>query len=56
MEAEGCSEVLAVEREGLLSKVATLEEECQERCRLSNEWFEGLKVHTVSIVHCRTVF
>ncbi|XP_064399645.1 protein Spindly-like [Halichondria panicea] len=43
LEAEGCSEVLAVEREGLLSKVATLEEECQERCRLSNEWFEGLK-------------
>ncbi len=44
LEAEGYSEVVTVEREGLLSKVAALEEECQERCRLSNEWFENLKV------------
>ncbi len=50
LESEGCSEVLAVEREGLLSKVAALEEECQERCRLSNEWFEGLKVRIVGTV------
>ncbi len=44
LEAEGYLEVVSVEREGLLSKVAALEEECQERCRLSNEWFENLKV------------
>lgn len=44
MEAEGNAEVLHVEREGLMQKVVTLEEECQERCRLSNEWFESLKV------------
>ena len=44
MEAKGNSDVLDVEREELLQKVASLEEECQERCRLSNEWFESLKV------------
>ena len=44
MEVEGNGEVLVVERDGLLQKVASLEEECQERCRLSNEWFESLKV------------
>ena len=44
MEAKGNSDVLDVEREELLQKVVSLEEECQERCRLSNEWFESLKV------------
>ena len=44
VESEGNVEMLSVEVTALQEKVASLEEECQDRCRMANEWYEALKV------------
>ena len=46
-------EMLSVEVAALQDKVASLEEECQDRCRMANEWYEALKV---SIHMCTSLF
>ena len=45
VESEGNVEMLSVEVAALQDKVASLEEECQDRCRMANEWYEALKVN-----------
>ena len=44
VESEGSVEMLGVEVAALQDKVVSLEEECQDRCRMANEWYEALKV------------
>ena len=44
VESEGGAEMLSVEVASLHEKVASLEEECQDRCRMANEWYEALRV------------
>ena len=34
----------------LQEKVASLEEECQDRCRMANEWYDALKVGVAVII------
>ena len=34
----------------LQEKVASLEEECQDRCRMANEWYDALKVGVAIII------
>ena len=36
--------MLSVELASLQEKVASLEEECQDRNRMANEWYEALQV------------
>ena len=50
VEGEGSVEVLSVEIAALQDKVASLEEECQDRCRMANEWYEALKVRRNGII------
>lgn len=44
MDMEGSLEVFSVTNAALEQKLSSLEEECQERCRMANEWYEKLKV------------
>ena len=50
VESEGNVEILTVEVAALLDKIASLEEECQDRCRMANEWYEALKVSTSKLI------
>lgn len=54
VESEGNVEMLSVEVAALQDKVASLEEECQDRCRMANEWYEALKVskHLHDLCRC----
>ena len=44
VDMEGSLEVLSVTNSTLQQRLVSLEEECQERCRMANEWYEKLKV------------
>ena len=48
--------MLGVEVAALQDKVVSLEEECQDRCRMANEWYEALKVSYNVLVHYPSPF